>query len=174
VYRGGGHHSSNTPCEGAAYKARIRKDKSVVVTKEVLHPDYASNKGGIKKLTKDPKGNYIGTKLVVYNLPKAPSGRTPVKLEVYVDEDGMGADGVFTASKQNWVKAAENTDFGGWASGDGGGCPPLEIGNTGKRKPDEILNTPGGTSEGNLAAYRTDGVKSKIKFFSIREIKPPV
>ena len=174
LYRGGGHHSSKSPCDGAAYKARIRKDKSVVICKEVLHPDYTNNKGGLRKLTKDPKGNYIGVKEVVYNLPKAASGRTPVKIEVWVDEEGMNPQGVLDPVKQNWILAAETIDNGGWASGDGGGCPAIEIGNTGKRKPDEILNTSGGTSEGNLCAYRTDGVKSKIKYFSIREIKPPI
>ena len=174
TYRGGGHHSSNTPCDGAAYKARIRKDKGVVICKEVLHPDYTSNKGNLARLTKDPKGNYIGVKEVVYNLPKAATGRTPVKIEVWIDESGMNPQGVLDPVKQNWILAAETTDNGGWASGDGGGCPAIEIGNTGKRKPDEILNTSGGTSEGNLCAYRTDGVKSKIKYFSIREIKPPL
>lgn len=171
IYRGGGHHSSNTPCEGAAYKARVRKDRSVVIVKEVLHPDYTSNKGGLAKLIKPPLGYYIGTKLVVYNLEyDAVKQRTPVKIEVWCDESGMDVFGKLDPAKQNWKKMAETIDSGGWASGNGGGCPAIESGNTGKRRPDEILNTPGGTLSGNLCAYRTDGVKSKIKFFSIREI----
>lgn len=174
TYRGGGHHSSNTPCDGAAYKARIRRDRRVVIVKEVIHPDYTSNRGGIASLSKDPIGNYIGVKQVVYNLAKAQNGRYPVKIEVYVDETGMDASGHLDPRKQTWKKMAETIDSGGWASGNGGGCPAIETGNSGTRKPDEILNTPGGTSAGNLAAYRTDGVRSKIKFFSIREITPAV
>ena len=173
VYRGGGHHSSNAPCDGACYKGRVRKDQNVVIVKEILHPDYTSNKGGLKKLSSPPKGRYIGTKLVVYNLPQRSDMKVPVKIQVWIDENGMTQDGVFHGDKQNWVKMAETTDTGGWASGNGGGCPALEIGNTGKRKPDEILNMPGGTTTGNLCAYRTDGVKSKIKYFSIREIQAP-
>lgn len=173
VYRGGGHHSSSRPCEGAAYKGRVRRDKSVVIVKEVIHPDYTSNRGNILRLTKSPIGNYIGTKLVVYNLPEQ-NGKTPVKIEVWIDEDGMDANGVFVASRQNWKKAAETIDNGGWASGNGGGCPPLDKHNTtNTRRPDEIFNMPGGTEQGNLAAYRTDNVKSKIKYFSIREITQP-
>lgn len=174
TYRGGGHHSSTkNPCEGCAYKARIRRDKGVVICKEILHPDYTSNRGGLAKLTKDPIGNYIGVKEVVYNLPVQPGKRTAVKIEVWVDEQGMSADGRFDPTKQVWRKMAETIDSGGWASGTGNGCPPIEMGNTGTRKPDEILNTSGGTAAGNLAAYRTDGVRSKIKYFSIRNIRPP-
>jgi len=175
LYKGvGNHSSSNNGCTGFAYKARVRLDKSVVITKEVTHPNYAGNKGGLKKLTKDPRGNYIGTKLVVYNMAPIPGGRTPVKIEVWCDEQGMDKNGVFTASKQNWVKMAEFTDKGGWAAGSAesvGNCEPLEIGNnTGKRKPDEIYNQPVGTTDGNIVTYRTDGVRTKIKFFSVRAI----
>jgi hypothetical protein len=172
VYRGGGHHSSNSPCDGAAYKARIRKDQNVVICKEILHPDYTSNRGGLKKLSASPKGRYIGVKEVVYNFVE--NGKTYVKIEVWIDESGMSTSGVFDPAKQNWIKMAETKDKGGWASGNGGGCPKLNkdsIAST--RQSDEIMNTSGGTSEGNLAAYRTDGVKSKIKYFSIREIQAP-
>jgi hypothetical protein len=178
TYRGGGTHSStkNNGCEGAAYKGRVRKDKSVVFAKETKHPDYTSNKGNIKKLTKDVKGNYLGVKQVIYNLPTAKNGRTPVKLEMYIDESGMTPDGKFDPSKQNWQKYAEYVDAGGWGAGNGGGCPAIELGNnTGTRKGDEILNTTKGATQnkGNLAAYRTDGAKTKIKYFSFRKIKNP-
>jgi uncharacterized protein YkwD len=174
IYRGGGHHSSKTPCDGCAYKARIRRDRRVTIVKEIIHPDYTSNRGNVASLTKSPIGNYIGVKQVVYNLPKGQNNRNPVKVEVYVDENGMDANGRFDPTKQTWKKMAETVDSGDWASGNGGDCDPIETGYTGRRKSDEILNTPGGTSAGNLAAYRTDGVGSKIKFFSIREIVPPV
>jgi hypothetical protein len=108
VYRGGGHHSSNNPCEGFAYKGRVRFDRSVTITKEILHPDYTGNRGGIKKLTKPPLGYYIGTKLVVYNLPQKVDTLTlktaPVKIEVWCDENGMDVFGKLDPTKQNWVE----------------------------------------------------------------------
>jgi hypothetical protein len=178
VYRGGGHHSSKdmtVRCEGCAYKARIRKDRSVVIVKEVRHDDYTSNKGGIKKLRKDPKGNFIGVKLVIYNLmPQESEGRIPVKIEVWCDEEGMTNTGTFSPTAQRWEKYAEYIDAGDWASGDGGACPPVELGNMGRRMGDEILNTPKGAPKGNLAAYRTDGALTELKFFSFRKIKNPV
>ena len=45
----------------------------------------------------------------------------------------MTPDGKFDPAKQNWVKMAETIDSGGWGSGNGGGCPPLELGNTKKK-----------------------------------------
>jgi hypothetical protein len=175
VYRGGGHHgSAENGCPGCAYKARIRKDKTVVIAKEIKHADYSSNEGNVKKLSKDIKGRYIGVKQVVYNLSKLANGRTPVKIEVWCDEEGMTPDGVLHPEKQNWQKYAETIDKGGWTAGNGAGCPPVEIGNTGTRKGDEILNTPEGAKSGNLAAYRTDGAKTKIKYFSIRKIQAPI
>lgn len=174
VYRGGGHHTTNLEGqEGAAYKGRIKRDRSVVIAKEIRHADYTSNQGGIMKLEKDPYNNFIGVKLVVYNLTSPVNGRIPVKIEVWCDEYGMTPDGKLDPTKQNWKKYAEYTDKGGWSSGTGGGNPGLELGNTGLRKPDEIFNTPFGAKQnkGNLGAYRTDGAKTEIKYFSFRKIK---
>lgn len=175
-YRGGGDHStSNNGCEGAAYKGRILENKDVGICKELLHADYTSTKGHLKKLTKSPFGNWIGVKLVTYNMPKLSNGRIPVMIQVWCDEEGMDQNGVLHPEKQNWQKYAEVIDKGGWSSGTGNGCPPLEIGNnTGKRKPDEIFNMPGGKPDkGNVITYRTDGAKTKIKDFSVRSIKNP-
>jgi hypothetical protein len=178
LYKGVGDHStSNNGCTGFSYKGRVRLDKGVLICKEVTHPNYSSNEGNIKKLTNDPKGRYVGTKLVTYNLAKdSKTGRTPVKIEVYCDETGMTPDGKFDKAKQNWVKMADYVDKGGWNAGSAasvGLCPPLEIGNsTGKRKTDEIYNLPVGTNNGNVVTYRTDGVRTKIKYFSVRGIKP--
>lgn len=178
LYRGGGDHTtSNNGSEGNAYKARIQENKYVVICKELRHADYTSNKGNIKKLTKSPIGNWIGVKFVTFNLPKLPTGRTPVMTQVFCDESGMDANGVLTPENQKWVKMAEYVDKGGWAAGSTttvGRCPPLEIGNkTGKRKTDEIFNMPGGKPDkGNIVTYRTDGARTKIKYFSVRSIKP--
>lgn len=179
VYRGGGSHSSryHQGQEGAALKGRIREDLSVVICKEVRHSDYTSNEGNIRKLKKDPKKNFLGVKLVVYNLkPPSRGWRVPVKIEVWCDEDGMDQNGKFDPKRQNWQKYAEYTDKGGWGSGDGGGNPGIEIGNTGTRKGDEILNTPRGAvrNKGNLFAYRTDHVLTEFKYLSWRKIKNPV
>jgi len=177
LYKGVGDHStSNNGCTGFAYKARIRHDKSVVICKEITHPNYSSNVGGVRKLTKEPKGNYIGTKLVIYNMSeKNGGGRTPVRIQVYCDESGMNAQGVLDPTKQNWVKMAEYIDKGGFNAGSAssvGNCEPLEIGNnTGKRKTDEIYNLPVGTKDkGNIITYRTDSARTKVKYFSVRGI----
>lgn len=180
LYKGVGDHStSNNGCTGFSYKGRVRHDKSVVVVKEITHPNYTSNQGGIKKLTKDPKGNYIGTKLVTYNIRSVRSGRTPVKIEMWCDEEGMDKNGILHPELQKWVKMAEYIDVGGWSAGSAasvGNCEPLEVGNiTGKRRTDEIYNLPVGTpNKGNIVTYRTDGVRTKIKHFSVRKIKSPV
>lgn len=42
-----------------------------------------------------------------------------------------------------------------------------------KRQPDEIITLPDGTADGNLGAFRTDGVAIELKYFSVREIEPP-
>jgi hypothetical protein len=101
-------------------------------------------------------------------------GRVPVIVQVFCDEEGMDKNGVLHAEKQKWVKMAEYVDDGGWSAGsadDVGKCPPLEIGNnTGKRKTDEIFNMPGGEDQGNVITYRTDGARTKIKYFSVRAI----
>ena len=34
-----------------------------------------------------------------------------------------------------------------------------------KRQPDEIITLPGGTADGNLGAFRTDGVAIKLNIF---------
>ena len=181
LYTRGGHHHLDNRCEGSAYKGRIKtSDGRISFTKEIQHNDYTRTRqdpNGLA-LTKDYNNNFIGSKFIVYNLPEDPNtGRVPVKLEYWVDEDGMTPDGVHDQSRQNWRKFAETTDTGGWSEpGDGSGrnCPPVEIGNnTGERKADEILNTPGGRSRGNVITYRTDDISSKIKWFSGREIIPP-
>ena len=179
LYTRGGSHNNTNRCEGSAYKGRIRtSDGAISFTKEIQHGDYTSNRQppntSSLTLTKPYQGNYIGSKFIVYNLPESPTtGRIPVKLEYWVDEDGMTRDGVFNRDRQNWRKFAQTTDTGGWSSGDGGGCPPIEIGNTGDRKPDEILNRGGGLSTGNAIWYRTDDIVSRIKYFSGRVIIPP-
>lgn len=179
VYRGGGTHSSSLDGqEGAAYKVRIRADRSVVITKEVRHPDYASNVGGIKKLEKDPTEIYLGIKLVAYNMPLDPqTNRTPVKIEAWCDEYGMSPSGQFNPQNQKWQKYAEYIDKGGWKAGSGNvAIPGVELGNNGNRKADEILNTGKGAvrNKGNLFAYRTDNRQTEIKYMSFRKIKNPV
>jgi hypothetical protein len=134
---------------------------------------------------------WIGEKFVVYNLPFDQSiGRTPVKLEFWVDEYGMAKDGTFTAANQNWIKFGETIDNGGWSEciidGDPNrpvsDCPVIESGNnTGDRQCDEILNTTNtgrsdslsGIPAGNAVVYRSDSILGKIKWFSGREIAIP-
>src|SRR5262245_3259353 len=42
------------------------------------------------------------------------NGKDCVKLQAWVDTEGMSDTGVFTASKQNWVQVLDATDIGHW------------------------------------------------------------
>jgi hypothetical protein len=174
VYLRGANHSTSMPCLGSCYKVRIRKNKSVAIVKEVQHPEYSSNRPGTRKIAKEVRGNYLGVKEVVYNFQE--NGKTFVKVELWIDENGMDANGVLDTAKQNWVKMAETVDRGGWKAMDSAStCPSVNVDSTtkDKRQPDEIISLPGGTADWNCAAFRTDGVAAQIKHFSVREIQPP-
>jgi hypothetical protein len=180
-YRGGGRHSTSDAGLGCAYKLRLKKDGSVYLCKEIIHPEYTSNRGGVigssgtRKLSSSAKGHYVGMKLVTFNLPEQ-KGIVPVQIEGYVDEEGMDDKGVLHPEKQNWKLMAQTIDDGNWSAGSEsviGKYPPVDMKNgTGKRQPDEILNMPGGPKEGNVIAYRTDHARTRIKDMSWRKIKP--
>jgi hypothetical protein len=203
LYTRGWIHNGNRACEGSAYKARLIREKGgtsagilagVSFTKELAHDAYTSARTNLPPAQYleqcGPMDRWIGSKFVVYNLPFDSSiGRTPVKLEFWVDEQGMARNGVFTPANQNWRKLGETIDNGGWSEciidGDPNrpvsDCPVIEIGNTtGDRQCDEILNTGGGNNSsvggvpaGNAVVYRTDSLITKIKWFSGREIAIP-
>ena len=145
--RGGRHTGYGSPqgCEGVAYKGGLFYDGSTRWEKEQWHTggyvfgEFGKNIGPIK-------GKWVGLKVIMSNIVQ--NDKTAVKLELWVDKN----------NKNDWIKATEKIDKGGW-------------GNTGSEcggKPDQII-----TWGGPIAAFRWDGATDvDIKNFSVREIVP--
>ncbi|MDW0176100.1 MAG: hypothetical protein QOK58_07575, partial [Nitrososphaeraceae archaeon] len=93
-------------------------------------------------------GKWVGLKVIMYNAVE--KDKSVVKLELWVDKN----------NNNNWIKANEKTDKGGW-------------GNAGREcggKADQII-----TWGGPIAAFRWDGATDvDIKKFSVREIVPHI
>lgn len=179
LYSRGGHHSTNNPCAGSAYKGRwwnTRGANSFV--KEICHPAYSDNRGTVENVVSAEEGSYgnnrwYGAKLIMYNIVE--NGNECVKLELYVDKDVNSSDGDLII-RNNWELVTSYVDRGGWpASQDRydqncGGCD---------KRIDEILIQPGRdrrtdqpTFNRNLIALRSDNETIRWKFFSGREIDP--
>jgi hypothetical protein len=147
--RGGRHTGYGSPpgCEGVAYKGDLFFDGSTRFSKEQWHSggyafgEFGKNIGPIQ-------GKWVGLKVIMYNIVQ--DDKTAVKLELWVDEK----------NNNDWIKAAERVDNGGW-------------GNTGSEcggKPDQII-----TWGGPIATFRWDGATDvDIKKFSVREIAPHI
>ena len=145
--RGARHTGFGAPagCEGTAYKGDLFYDGNTRWTKEQWHTggyafgEFGKNIGSIS-------GKWVGLKVIMYNAVE--KDKSVVKLELWVDKN----------NNNNWIKANEKTDKGGW-------------GNAGREcggKADQII-----TWGGPIAAFRWDGATDvDIKKFSIREIAP--
>ena len=145
--RGGRHTGFGSPqgCEGVAYKGGLFYGGATRWEKEQWHSggyvfaEFGKNIGTIK-------GKWVGLKVIMYNIVQ--NDKTAVKLELWVDK----------SNNNNWIKATEKIDKGGW-------------GNNGREcggKPDQII-----TWGGPIAAFRWDGATDvDIKKFSVREIVP--
>jgi hypothetical protein len=145
--RGGRHTGFGSPqgCEGVAYKGGLFYGGATRWEKEQWHSggyvfaEFGKNIGPIK-------GKWVGLKVIMYNIVQ--NGKTAVKLELWVEK----------SNNNNWIKATEKIDKGGW-------------GNNGREcggKPDQII-----TWGGPIAAFRWDGATDvDIKKFSVREIVP--
>ena len=145
--RGGRHTGFGSPqgCEGVAYKGGLfyggatRWEKEQWHTGGYVFAEFGKNIGPIK-------GKWVGLKVIMYNIVQ--NDKTAVKLELWVDK----------TNNNNWIKATEKIDKGGW-------------GNNGREcggKPDQII-----TWGGPIAAFRWDGATDvDIKKFSVREIVP--
>ena len=143
--RGGRHTGFGSPegCEGVAYKGGLFYSGATRWEKEQWHSggyvfgEFGKNIGPIK-------GKWVGFKVIMYNVVQ--DHKTVVKLELWADKN----------NNNNWIKAAEKTDKGGW-------------GNSGREcggKADQII-----TWGGPIAAFRWDGATNvDIKKFSVREI----
>jgi hypothetical protein len=145
-YARGGKHSDSYECEGTAYKDWLWYNGKTEFAKEQVHPDTTSTSE--KSVTGSLTGKWIGFKFVMYNFQK--DGKTAVKLETWLDPD----------NDKDFVKVYEKIDSGGWGN-DGAAC--------------------GGSSDqritwgGPITTFRWDGANNvDIKWFSVREIKPPL
>ncbi len=186
VYLRGGDHSNQKGRGGEAscYKARITATGQVYLVKEIQHdpPGYTKNVSGKKISFPTPKGSikgqWVGMKLVLYNIQEEDNGPVWVKIECWIDSTCTTKEGNLDTSQQKWVKAAEYIDKGTWRCSDMKKPTPWpSVDYNSKtpnvRQPTEIISKPGGTEDGNLGAYRTDFRASAIKFFSIRQIQNP-
>ena len=147
--RGARHTGYGSPpgCEGVAYKGDLFFDGSTRFSKEQWHSggyvfgEFGENIGPIK-------GKWVGLKVIMYNIIQ--DDKPAVKLELWVDKK----------NSNDWIKAAEKIDNGGW-------------GNTGTEcggKPDQII-----TWGGPIASFRWDGATDvDMKKFSVREIAPHI
>ena len=147
--RGARHTGFGAPagCEGTAYKGDLFYDGNTRWTKEQWHTggyafgEFGENIGPIS-------GKWVGFKVIMYNAVE--KDKSVVKLELWVDKN----------NNNNWIKANEKTDKGGW-------------GNAGREcggKADQII-----TWGGPIAAFRWDGATDvDIKKFSVREIAPHI
>jgi hypothetical protein len=175
LYGRGGHHGGEDKerCEGACYKIALMKDGDVLVRKEPTHPCYLDNKGRNKGTDKEVKDRWIGLKQVLYNFKKG--DRTCVANEIWIDDESD--DGGELKIRNKWRNVSNVNDTGEW----GGDCDEWEDDcdrldrdiEDGKRKRKHIINMPGGTDEGNIGSLRSDNLKLRFKYFSIRAIQPP-
>lgn len=174
MYSRGGHHTATNPCLGSAMKGRFYPDHSAIV-KEVTHPAYTSNRNTLTTglPTAYNMAHWQGYKEVIYNVVE--NGKTYVKVETYVDANAQDSSGNLQI-KNNWVKVGEYVDRGGWSTSDAdfdATCFPTNKDSTQLyRQRDEILNTGGGTSTQNIAAWRSDDLTWDWKYLSVREITP--
>ena len=145
--RGARHTGYGSPqgCEGVAYKGDLFYDGSTRFSKEQWHTggyvfgEFGNNIGPIKD-------KWVGLKVIMYNIVQ--DDKTMVKLELWVDKN----------NNNDWTKAAEKIDKGGWGN-TGGECGG---------EADQII-----TWGGPIASFRWDGATDvDIKKFSVREIAP--
>ncbi|MCY1030464.1 discoidin domain-containing protein [Corallococcus sp. BB11-1] len=144
--RGGKHNNDHSGCEGSSYKAGLHYDGRARWQKETWHVSYEQTP--YKAATSALKGRWVGFKSVMRNVTV--SGRTAVKLEMYVNEN---------ADRVTWKKVYDHTDAGAWG-GDaqhcGGATGPMPI-----------------TWGGPIAVFRWDNANDvDFKWLSVREIQP--
>jgi hypothetical protein len=173
-YSRGGHHTSTNECLGSAYKARLYGDGDAAWVKEVTHPAYAGNRGSMQATTTALADRWVGFKAVIYNFVE--NGKTHVRMESYIDDAVTDSAGKLVI-KNNWKLASVVEDKGGWSTSDAdfnSTCAPLNKDSTQQyRQRADIINTGGGTSTQNIAAWRSDDLTWNWKYLSAREIVPP-
>jgi hypothetical protein len=173
LYGKGGHHSTSRHCEGAAYKFRVnRTGNNTSYDKEICHASYAGNTN--TATTPGLSGGYGNGQWHGFKAVQWTSGGT-VRLETYTDINCSDSNGNLVI-RNDWKLVNSRTDSGGWAadsrfSTDCSGC--------GRSAATEVMTGPytvtdsgSGNYRRNLCAYRSDGVTSRFRYFSTREIDP--
>jgi hypothetical protein len=146
----------------------------------VNHPFYLKERGVQPGTTKNITGRWIDLKQVLYNF-KGDDNRDCVANEIWIDYDSD--DNGELKISNNWRNVSNVNDTGNWGPqgvSDGmmqkfiRNCPRIDLNkNHEHRKPEDIINVSGGPEQGNIGSLRSDSIKLKFKYFSIREIKPP-
>jgi hypothetical protein len=142
-----GHSSWGDYCDATTYYARLRHDGDVDFYKELKHPDgdYVMHQA-FWDGDPLPSDHWFGMKFCVYNI----NNNSQVKLEMYVDKIGTGANG------GSWEKAIEFIDDGSWS------VPAPDCG-----YPENMVITEGG---GVVFIRNTDAAEAHYKMFTVREI----
>jgi hypothetical protein len=133
-------------CEATTYHSNMYLDGRVKFEKDLEHIiGYTTGDPEKQHAISPLLGRWVGIKAVFYNLPDA-----SVRLEQWIDEN----------SDNHWHRVFRYTDNGNW----GGGTP-----NCGG--PDNQVITWGGP----IAIFRWDNIDDMdVKYFSVREIRPPL
>lgn len=139
-----GGKHSDVECEGTAYKDDLFWDGVHRYAKEQWHAGGYSYSEK-KKVCNSIANRWCGFKAVMFNTPKG-----AVKLETYVDYE----------CNNDWKKVDERLDTGSWGK-EGAHCSGT---------PAQIISW-----GGPIACFRWDSTTDvDFKFFSVREIAPPV
>jgi hypothetical protein len=176
LYGRGGHHgtSHDERCDAACYKIGLRMDGNVEVRKEPTHGCFLPDQGRRRGTEEQVRDRWIGLKQVLYNFRK--DGRTCVANEIWIDDRSHDNGRLADPPRNRWRHVVTVIDTGRWG-GDCNSfvddCDRLDGESDGRRRKKHIISEPGGPRRGNIGALRSDEVKLKFKFFSIREIQPP-
>ena len=157
-YARGGKHSASRQCEGTSYKGDLFYSGKTRFAKEQWHNrGYSFTK---KVASTGPLlGRWIGFKFVVFNKSinnhedrrqSMSHDSLAVVLQAWISEN---------ADKENWIKADEFIDAGGWGK-EGSRC--------GASSPDQLISW-----GGPIVTFRWDGLNDvDFRDLSVREIEP--
>lgn len=149
-YARGGKHDSLVPCEGTSLKGILTASGAASWIKEIWHTGGYTNERAKVQATDSIVGRWIGWKVVMYNV----NDDKAVKMESYLDDK----------ANNEWVKATELIDNGGWISN----RPDSVFYSANCSKPKDYIITNGG----KIATFRSDNMIWDFKNLSVREINP--
>lgn len=162
-YARGGKHTASRQCEGTSYKGDLFYSGKTRFAKEQWHNrGYSFTRKAVS--TEPLLGRWIGLKFVVFNAAinnrdhnsnmdrgQSKGHESPVVvLQAWINEN---------ADKENWIKAEEFIDAGGWGKE---GC------RCNAPRPDQLISW-----GGPIVTFRWDGSNDvDFRDLSVREIEP--